>query len=473
MIIKYKEFRCKKLKHGRVKSWYNGLCVFTGEDPNPAEPPPRARDTFDIAMIKITQHTTRIRYFSLLLRFVILTLIVSAWIAAPSTAYAAPLEPTFLEHNQLQLFSDRSSDNYICSADTMKRDPSRCPPYGPGARQVRLAYLRARLPDPLPELAIEEIEAPSGAITPYTFAYVHALPAATYHHPEEAAAALPPVREFQAGDNWVSVMSSVEYNGETWYEINRDEFLKEEHLRFTTPSHFRGVVLSAQPEYPFGWINRDVYPSAIPGEAQRGDVLLRRYERITMFAQEPIGNQLWYMVGPDQWVEQSYTSRVDVDPRPEGVNPDEKWIEINTYEQTLAAYEGDRMVFATLMSSGRTSTWTPNGLTRIWGKYPTTPMRNQDVGPENPAWYYLEDVEWTQYFNGAYALHAAYWHNSFAFTRSHGCVNLAISDAKWLFEWTTPHTPVDAHVVYSSDADPGTWVWVHMTAPAPNVVGAR
>ncbi|MGC9522619.1 MAG: L,D-transpeptidase [Anaerolineae bacterium] len=424
-------------------------------------------------MVKIRQHTMQAHSCSLRLRFVIFTLVISACIAIPSPTHAAPLGPAFLEERRLPLFSDEVAGGYVCSANLIKREPSRCPPYGPGARQVRLEYLRARLPDPLPELAIEEIEVPDGAITPYTFAYVRSLPAATYRHPEEANADLPPVREFYAGDNWVSVMGSVDYNGEIWYEINPDEFIREQHLAFTRPSYFRGVLLSAQPEYAFGWINRDVYASSIPGGPQREDVLLQRYDRITMFAQEPMGDQLWYMVGPDQWVEQSYTSRVDVDPRPDRVGPDERWIEINTYEQTLAAYEGDRMVFATLMSSGRSSTWTPNGLTRIWGKYPTTPMRNQDVDPENPAWYYLEDVEWTQYFNGAYALHAAYWHNSFAFPRSHGCVNLSISDAKWLFEWTTPHTPTDANVVYSSDADPGTWVWVHMTAPASNVVAAQ
>ncbi|MGC9467826.1 MAG: L,D-transpeptidase [Anaerolineae bacterium] len=352
----------------------------------------------------------------------------------------------------------------------MQRDPSRCPPYGPQARQVRLAFLRARLPDPLPELAIEEMEVPDDAITPYTFAYVRTLPAPVYGHPEEAIAGMPPVREFLAGDNWVSVMGSVDYNGESWYEINTGEFIRAEHIAIANPSRFHGVVLAEQPAYPFGWINRDVYPSSVPGGPPRDDVLLRRYERITMFSQEPMGTQLWYMVGPDQWVEQSYTSRVDVDPRPEGVGPNEQWIEINTFEQTLAAYQGDRMVFATLMSSGRSSTWTPDGLTRIWGKYTSTPMQNRDVGPDSPAWYYLEDVEWTQYFNGAYALHAAYWHNAFGFTRSHGCVNLSVLDSKWLFDWTTPFVPAETQVVYADGADLGTWVWVHKTPPTPNVV---
>ncbi len=111
-------------------------------------------------------------------------------------------------------------------------------------------------------------------------------------------------------------------------------------------------------------------PSTLPGGPLREDDVLRRYERITLYGQEQVGSQLWYLVGPDRWVEQSFTSRVDVDPRPEGVGPGEKWIEINTYEQTLAAYEGDRMVFATLTSTGRSNTWTPDGLTRIWGKLP-------------------------------------------------------------------------------------------------------
>jgi len=365
------------------------------------------------------------------------------------------------------LFSIDPAADYVCPTNVTQRYPARCPSYSPGARQTRIEYLRATLPNPLPELAVEPLEVPEDAITPYTFAYVRPLPAASYRHPEEALAGLPPLREFLAGDNWVSILGEVEYNGQTWYEINEGEFVLADHIALTNPSRFRGVLLQEQPQYPFGWINRDVNPSAVPGGPARTDIVFRRYDLITIFAQELLGETMWYLVGEEQWVEQSFTSRVDVDPIPEGVDPGEKWIEVNTYEQTLAAYEGGRMVFATLVSTGRSNTWTPNGLSRIWGKLPSTPMINRDVGPDDPGWYYLENVEWTQYFNGAYALHAAYWHNSFSFTRSHGCVNLSILDAKWLFEWTTPYTPPDVKIVYSSTADPGTWVWVHKTGPVP------
>jgi len=368
------------------------------------------------------------------------------------------------------LFLSDPSPAYLCPTDITRRQPYLCPAYSPGARKTRLEYLRARLPDPLPELAVEEIEVPENAITEHTFAYVRPLPAATYRHPEEAVVGLPPVREFLEGDNWVSINGEVEYNGEMWYEINEDEFIKTDHIAVTKPSQFHGVILTEQPAYPFGWVNRNVNPSSEPGGAPRDDVLFRRYDRINIFAQEFRNNELWYMVGADQWIEQSFTSRVDVDPLPEGVAAGEKWIEVNTYEQTLAAYEGTRMVFATLVSSGRPSTWTPDGLSRIWSKLPATPMINRDVGPDNPAWYYLEDVEWTQYFNGAYALHAAYWHDAFSFTRSHGCVNLAILDAKWLFGWTTPFAPEDTKVTYSAEsgAGAGTWVWIHKTGPFPD-----
>jgi lipoprotein-anchoring transpeptidase ErfK/SrfK len=144
------------------------------------------------------------------------------------------------------------------------------------------------------------------------------------------------------------------------------------------------------------------------------------------------------------------------------VQPGEAWIEVDLFEQTLAAYQGERMVYATLISSGRTgSTWTDSGLFRIWYKTRAGKMSNPDAQDGSAAWYFLEDVPWSMYFNGPTALHTAYWHDAFGFTRSHGCVNLAPRDAEWLFNWTTPHVPEGVDDVLAT----GTWVWVHNTSP--------
>jgi lipoprotein-anchoring transpeptidase ErfK/SrfK len=64
----------------------------------------------------------------------------------------------------------------------------------------------------------------------------------------------------------------------------------------------------------------------------------------------------------------------------------------------------------------------------------------------------LRDVPWIQYFAAGYALHGAYWHDVFGTPRSHGCINLAPIDARYVFFWTTPTLPEGWHGVNAHDA---------------------
>jgi hypothetical protein len=74
--------------------------------------------------------------------------------------------------------------------------------------------------------------------------------------------------------------------------------------------------------------------------------------------------------------------------------------------------------------------------------------------------YSIEDVPWTMYFEGSFALHAALWHDQFGRPRSHGCVNLAPADARWLFQWTGPVLPPGWHGVVASSRRQGSWVHI-------------
>lgn len=133
---------------------------------------------------------------------------------------------------------------------------------------------------------------------------------------------------------------------------------------------------------------------------------------------------------------------------------------MNKFEQTLAAYEGDRMVYATLVSSGLPQWDTDSGLFRIFAKVKIAKMSGREGLAD---YYFLEDVPWAMYFNKDMALHGAYWHDKFGFKHSHGCVNLPPQDAKWLFDWTTP-TIGDSNWTMVADRlnnTEGTWVWVH------------
>jgi hypothetical protein len=142
-----------------------------------------------------------------------------------------------------------------------------------------------------------------------------------------------------------------------------------------------------------------------------------------------------------------------------------KWIDISILNQTLVLWEGDRPVYATLVSTGRdglgdpaTTHSTPTGMFRIYQKHVTTTMDSAVADHE----FELRDVPWVEYFKGGYALHAAYWHDDFGRTRSHGCVNLSPIDARYVFLWTTPEVPEHWHGAYAGEPfENGTIVNIH------------
>jgi hypothetical protein len=348
----------------------------------------------------------------------------------------------------------------------VKRAAERCPPFGPGTRQVRIAYLSSLLPDPLPSLPVEFIPAPEGSVTRFVYGEIVELPAPTYRHPAEAAAAMPPVRVFQSNINWVSVIGQVDYDGATWYQINGEEYIPASHLAFPEVSRFQGVQLLDPPAYPFGWLRRELAPSPAPGESPRGDAVLPRRQLVTVFGSEIVGGQRWDMIGPDQWVDHDWVALVSPKAPPAGVPAGVKWIEVDTYEQTLAAYEGSRLVYATLTTSGHPEKLTPLGLFRIFRKVRAALMQSTDRPMDDRYWYHLEDVEHAQFFNDRISFHAAYWHDAFGTVRSNGCVNLAPLDARWLYDWTDPQLQPGGSWVTAEAAGEGeTWVWVHHSTP--------
>jgi len=140
-----------------------------------------------------------------------------------------------------------------------------------------------------------------------------------------------------------------------------------------------------------------------------------------------------------------------------------KWIDVSIKKQLLVAYEGNRPVFATLVSTGRGGMGDPNethatkrGAFMIHAKHVSGTMDGDSTNEES---FDLRDVPYIQYFYQGYALHGAYWHDAFGKERSHGCVNLSPSDAAWLFDWTEPVVPEGWHAALNLNA--GTLVYIH------------
>jgi lipoprotein-anchoring transpeptidase ErfK/SrfK len=206
---------------------------------------------------------------------------------------------------------------------------------------------------------------------------------------------------------------------------------------------------------------------------------------------------------------------------PSAAEKGEKWIDISIKQQALVLYEGRKPVYATLISSGRdrlgdpkTTLSTPRGSFRLTSKHIAAAMDSEEnssvsggsrghSGPtatassatverlkaadakgeklsgddarrlanikkgRDPEYgittrrgasdFELRDVPWIQYFAAGYALHGAYWHDVFGTARSHGCVNLAPIDARYVFLWTDPPVPPGWHGInVGSDMGEGT-----------------
>jgi lipoprotein-anchoring transpeptidase ErfK/SrfK len=127
-------------------------------------------------------------------------------------------------------------------------------------------------------------------------------------------------------------------------------------------------------------------------------------------------------------------------------------------EQVLTAYEGDSWVYATLVSTGRADTATHTGLFQVWNK-----TIHELMAEENK--YFVEEVPYTQYFHDGEALHGAFWHSSFGSAVTHGCVNLSLPDARWLFAWAPPALPSGWHSYVVQRGTESLWVQVEHAKP--------
>lgn len=122
------------------------------------------------------------------------------------------------------------------------------------------------------------------------------------------------------------------------------------------------------------------------------------------------------------------------------VPEDQKHIHIDLGTQTVTAFEGEDPVLISRCSSGAGDTKTPLGEFRTYHKGPSIHMTNE--GDVEEGIYDLPGVPWCSFFTGTgVAIHGTYWHNDYGRPRSHGCVNLASMDAKFIYRWTNPVVP--------------------------------
>lgn len=119
-----------------------------------------------------------------------------------------------------------------------------------------------------------------------------------------------------------------------------------------------------------------------------------------------------------------------------------KRIIVDRSEQKLYAYDDETLFMEISISTGLELTPTPRGTFTIFKKTPSRYMQGPLPGVTNQ-YYDVPGVPWNLYFTHSGAvIHGAYWHDSFGTPYSHGCVNLPPEKARELYNWAELGTRV-------------------------------
>ena len=361
--------------------------------------------------------------------FTLLTVLFMFSLLPPSGVHAQETTPG----------EEPASGAVVCPPDVYLALPGDCLPLGPSTHITEMAKLGLAFPQrPLPA------SKPDPALTqlPYFYFKLDEDIVPILSGPEGAESG----QAFQPGFVYVSYVDRVESNG-VFYMLQNGGWIPGKGSRIGEYSRFQGLQFRKTPPTSFAW-PLPFYTDSIPVyrapsySAPRTDRIIYPYaEVVQVYATQSGDGVDWNMIGPNQWVEARIFATVTPKTTPpEGVTTG-RWIDVDLAEQTLAVYDNYQLIFATVIASGLEPFWTKPGLFQIYQKKETETMRNND--PTD--YYYLDNVPWTMYFDKARALHGAYWRTRFGYPQSHGCVNLSVGDAHWLFNW----------------AHEGDYVWVH------------
>lgn len=304
--------------------------------------------------------------------------------------------------------------------------------------------------------SIPQLPGPDGLLHEYFFVRPEGTSAyASLEDTQEGS----PDHDLEGG--WgMAILEQKSAGGQRWGRTSKGLWVAMQDLGAARPTAFHGEALQDGP-LDIAWVVTDranVYPDASP-KAKPVDVRARF--QLVHVAEE---SGAYVRVGDGRWMLARDVARPHVAPPPaEVTGAHEKWIDVELPSQTLVAYEGPRPVYATIVSTGRgpqgSDSATPAGVHRIWVKILASDMDNTERDDVD-SHYSLSDVPYVQFFDRAVGLHGTYWHRDFGHVRSHGCVNLAPLDARWLFDFTGPRLPEGWVAAYPTSFDPGTVVRV-------------
>lgn len=366
----------------------------------------------------------------------LLMIVLIGLIGFPSGAAFAATDETSLQQQGEDYF------NLPLCLPGMQSDGT-CLLYGPSRTAAEMKA--AGFPYPPRELPAAYLPAEYG-VMPVLVAKINLADyesAPIYGSFEDAVAEINPISQIAPGHlRFISYIDRKDFGGKPYLQLSSGGWMRAAPAAY---SNYRGLLFFDNPRNDFGWIVDETpsYQSPSFDAPLTGNNYVRE-NLIQVYATVEVDGIHWYEIAPDEWVNslkaRSFSPKYDP---PEGVTA-QRWIEIDLYQQIMAIYEDGKLRFATLIASGLEPFLSRPGVYPIFEKKPLETMQGA-FEADRSDFYYLQDVPWTMYYDGADAIHAAYWRTFFGYPQSHGCINLSPADAEWVYEW----------------ANEGDMVWLH------------
>lgn len=260
------------------------------------------------------------------------------------------------------------------------------------------------------------------------------------------------LEEFEAADGPV--------HNPRWYRVIGG-YMHTAHLA-PVETHLQRPVSSVKPEGEVFEVTVPFTQSMRYSDTFGWEPLYRLYYRSTHWVKEvasgPDG-QPWYVIEDDFLHVDYFAPAIHLRRVPASelipITPEitDKRIEVSLAGQSITCYEAGNVVLQTEVSTGIPSlgptsngvpTATPRGTFNVSLKTPVRHMGDGHLTSDIHA-YELPGVPWSTFFTETgVAFHGTYWHDNFGGRMSHGCVNMRVDEAKWLYRWTTPPDPLEA-----------------------------
>jgi hypothetical protein len=258
----------------------------------------------------------------------------------------------------------------LCLPGVYLTQPADCTPAGPSAYLTSMAQQGLRLPlRALPATPAD----PTLPYSPFQYARLKdGVDVPLYASLDDAAAGRNPTMYIEGGElRYVSYIdtSDTDNSGKPdFFFLRTGVWISAQDVaqRESALIRFQGLSFHDTPRNSFGWIiplQSYTETKRTPGYAQddyTGHELVE-YSVIQVYAQQEVNGEVWYMIGPDEWVEERKLGIVTPSTTPPDGVSGGRWIEVNLYEQTLAVYEDYRLVFATLIATGAEPYYTRPG----------------------------------------------------------------------------------------------------------------